>query len=140
MNNMNHIGITGRLVKDAELTFAKSGVPIARFTLACNRNIKKGEQWASEASFFDIKMFGALVQALHDKGRLTKGTPVGIGGWLRQERWQDRETGQNRSRIVIMGEDIEVLSWGRGDQQQEPEEIFDSADSTNLPDDDQIPF
>jgi single-strand DNA-binding protein len=138
MHNMNHVNIIGRLTRDVELSRLPSGTAAARMSVAVNRGVKKDDQWTDEASFFDVSMYGKLIESLSDKGWLSKGTPVGIDGFLRQDRWKDKETGRTRSRIVIVATDIEVLKWEKpGDMPPQEEEDYDPS---GMPDDEAVPF
>ncbi|MBQ3799304.1 MAG: single-stranded DNA-binding protein [Treponema sp.] len=108
---MNGVHMTGRLCRNAEMNYTKTGFPITNFTIAVNRNVKKGENWEEETYFFDVQLPGKRGEALHDKGYLAKGKLLGVEGFLKQDRWKDKDTGENRSRIYICADNIEILQW-----------------------------
>jgi len=113
--DLNSVAIIGRLTRDAETKSTASGMTVCRFSVAVNRNVKKGDGWETESSFFDVNLWGRLAESL---GRyLTKGKQVGIGGELRQERWQ--QDGQNRSRVIINANNVQLL--GGGNQERPPD-------------------
>ena len=116
-NDINRYVVVGRLTGDANLEYTPGGMAIASFSIAVNHSTKKGDQWVDEANFFDVKAFGRQAENL--KPYLTKGKMVGIDGYLRQDRWQDKQTGQNRSKVVIMTNDLQLLGGKSNNEQQE---------------------
>jgi single-strand DNA-binding protein len=85
---------------------------ICEFSLAINNRRKQGDDWVDEANFFDVTVFGRQGEAI--QRYLTKGKQVGIDGRLKQDRWQDKETGQNRSKINIIADNVMLLGGGEG--------------------------
>lgn len=83
----------GRLTRDPEQRYLPSGEALAEFGVAFDSG-KKGE-----ATFIDAVVFGKRAEAFCSY--FHKGKPVAISGELRQENWQDRATGQNRSKLKI---------------------------------------
>ena len=116
MNDINAVTLTGRLTKDAELKYTPGGLAIAELSLAVNERRKKGDEWVDEASFFDVTLFGRSAEALQQY--LVKGKQIGVEGKLNQDRWQDKETGQNRSKVKILARDI-TLMGSKGDTQEQ---------------------
>lgn len=112
MQDVNSLILIGRLTKDLSLEYKQSGLAVGETSIAVNRSVKKGDKWEDEASFFDITLFGKTAENL--KQYLVKGKQVAIKGSLKQERWQDKETGKTRSKISIVTEDIQLLG-GRSD-------------------------
>jgi len=94
MRDINVVVLVGRLTRDSELKYTKSGMPIARFSVAVNRSRKQGEEWVDEVSYFDIDFWGKGAEAVNRY--LTKGQQVGVEGELRQmgERMGNVEQGQ----------------------------------------------
>ncbi|MDR1655605.1 MAG: single-stranded DNA-binding protein [Treponema sp.] len=110
--DLNRVILIGRLTRDAELKYTASGQAVCKFSIAVNRNRKNGDQWVEEASFFDIVLWGRTGEALNQ--HLIKGKMVGIDGELRQDRWQ--QDGQNRSKVEIIANNIQLLSRNDGQQ------------------------
>ncbi len=104
-SDINSVVIVGRLTRDAELKYLNSGTPVASISIAVNRSRKEGDQWISEANFFDIEYFGKGAEGV--KPYLTKGTQVAVQGSLRQDRWE--KDGQNHSRVKIVADSVELL-------------------------------
>jgi single-strand DNA-binding protein len=75
-----------------------------------NRRRKNGDQWEDEANFFDIVLWGRQGESLNQY--LVKGKLVGVDGELRQDRWV--QDGQNRSKVEIVANNIQLLGGGTG--------------------------
>jgi single-strand DNA-binding protein len=110
MSDLNRVILIGRLTRDAELKFTASGQAVCKFSIAVNRKKKNGDQWEDEANFFDIVLWGRQGESLNQY--LLKGKQVGVSGELRQERWQDRDSGQARSKVEIVASNIQLLGGG----------------------------
>ena len=105
MRDINVVVLVGRLTRDSELKYTKSGMPIARFSLAVNRSRKQDDQWVDETSFFDIDFWGKGAEAVNRY--LTKGQQVGVEGELRQDRWE--QDGQARSKVLVNASNVRLL-------------------------------
>lgn len=105
MRDINVVVLVGRLTRDSELKYTKSGMPVARFSLAVNRSKKQGEEWVDEASFFDIDFWGKGAEAVNRY--LIKGQQVGVEGELRQDRWE--QDGAARSKVVVNATNVRLL-------------------------------
>jgi single-strand DNA-binding protein len=115
MASFNRIILMGNLTRDPEVKQSQSGTYIVRAGLAVNERMPDGQGgWKEEASFFDCVIFGKRGEAF--SRFMKKGRTVLIEGKLRQSRWQDRETGQNRSKIEVIVDDWN-FAGGRGDEQ-----------------------
>ena len=110
MADINHVVLIGRLTRDAELKYTSSGQAVCKFSVAVNRRRKQGDQWVDEPNFFDIVLWGRQGETLNQY--LLKGKQVGIDGELRQDRWE--QDGQNRSRVEIVANNLQLLGGGAG--------------------------
>lgn len=113
--NLNKVFIIGNLTRDSELKSVGDS-KILNFSIAVNRSIKKGDQWVSEASYFDCTMFGSRADSL--SAYLKKGKKVGIVGELKQDRWE--KDGQKFSKVTIIVNEIELLGGSESDKTVEP--------------------
>ena len=104
-SDINSVVIVGRLTRDAELRYLNSGTAVASISIAVNRSKKDGDQWISEANFFDVSYFGKGAEGI--KPYLTKGTQIAVQGSLRQDRWE--KDVQKFSRVNILADSIELL-------------------------------
>ncbi|MGL4986071.1 MAG: single-stranded DNA-binding protein [Treponemataceae bacterium] len=110
MADVNKVILIGRLTRDAELKYTQGGAAILTFSIAVNRRKKSGDQWVDEASFFDVVLYGKFGETLNQY--LSKGKQVGVDGELRQDRWE--QDGQNRSKIVIVADNVQLLGGNTG--------------------------
>lgn len=135
-SDINVLTLVGRLTKDVEVKYTKSGTPIAELSIANNGRKKVGENWEDEVSFFDATLFGGRVTGLSQ--HLLKGKGVAIHGQLKQQRWVNSE-GKNRSKVGIRIVDIQLLS--SGERQNVAPERQKAAPATPADDfGDDIPF
>jgi single-strand DNA-binding protein len=105
--DINKVVLVGRLVRDVEVKYTQANKAVARFTLAVNRSVKRGDRWENEASFFDMVMWGN--EGLHRY--LLKGKQVAVEGELNQNRWE--QDGQNRSKVEIIVGNIQLLGGAK---------------------------
>jgi single-strand DNA-binding protein len=112
MTDINHVVLVGRLTRDAELKYTSGGQAVSKFSLAVNSSKKNGDQWEDVANFFDIDYWGRPAEAVNQY--LVKGKQVIVDGELRQDRWQDQATGQNRSKVGIHANRVELASGSGG--------------------------
>ncbi|MFN2312134.1 MAG: single-stranded DNA-binding protein [Spirochaetia bacterium] len=105
MTDLNHVGIIGRLTRDAELKYTNSGSAVCQFSVANNYRKKSGDQWVDEVNYFDVVLFGKSAEAI--SRYLSKGKQVGVEGQLRQNRWE--QDGQRRSKVEIFANNVQLL-------------------------------
>jgi len=128
MSSYSMAVVVGHLVRDPDLKYTQTGMPITSMTVAVNRRIpgRDGGEARDEASFIDVKTFGKTALAAAE--RLKKGDKTLVEGRLKQERWEDRNSGQQRSRVVVLASWITFLgskaapSEESGGREREPGE------------------
>jgi single-strand DNA-binding protein len=114
---MNQVQLIGRLTRDSQLKYTNSGMAIGEFALAVNDRKKQGDDWKEVVSYFDVTLFGRMAEGINQY--LTKGKQIGVTGKLEQQRWQNQE-GQNRSRVVVIAQHVDLLGGERGEGQSRP--------------------
>ena len=97
----NQASLTGNLGRDPEIRHFESGKSLAQFSIAVSTGRDKPADW------FDIECWNKSAERAVQ--RLSKGSRVVVTGSLRQERWQDRQTGAQRSKVVLNAESIEII-------------------------------
>jgi len=102
---LNRVVLIGRLTKDPELRYTQSGVAVASFTLAVNRNFKNA-QGQQEADFIDIVVWRG--QAENCANYLSKGRLVAVEGRLQIRTYETAE-GQKRKVAEIVAESVQFL-------------------------------
>jgi len=105
--DLNHITIIGRLVRDPEIRYAVQGVPVTRFTIANNQDYIKNGVKKEYVNYFEVSVWGN--QAVNCEKYLQKGSRIAVIGSIKQNRWKDETTDQNRSKIEITASMIQFL-------------------------------
>lgn len=101
--------ITGNLTRDPELRTTPNGATVCSFSVAVNRVYRdaSGEQ-KEDVSFIDCSAWGKLGEMINQYAK--KGSGVLVSGRLDQRSWEDKTTGQKRSRVEIVVEDFNFTS------------------------------
>ena len=100
---LNHIVIMGRMVKDPELRYTQSQVPVASFTVAVDRDFGGRDGAERQTDFVDCvawRQTGEFVSKYFQKGRM-----IVVSGRLQSRKWQDRE-GNNRTNWEIQADNV----------------------------------
>jgi single-strand DNA-binding protein len=113
MANLNRVLLIGNLTRDPELRVTPKGNSICQFGLAVNRTFKDGAgQPREETTFIDIEAWGRQGEVISKY--CTKGRALFVEGRLRFDQWDDKTTGQKRSRLSVVLENFQFIG-GRGD-------------------------
>lgn len=110
---MNVITLVGRAGRDPEMRYFESGTMVANLTLAVN-SVKRDE----EPDWFDLEIWGKTAQVAADYVR--KGKQIAVSGRMVTQRWTDRQTGQQRSKLVVSVNQLTLLGSREDGQQQDP--------------------
>lgn len=112
MRGFSKVVIAGNLTRDPELRTTTGGSNVCGFSVAVNRVYRdsSGEQKES-VSFFDCSAWNKLGETINQYAK--KGTGVLISGRLEQRSWEDKATGQKRSRVEIVVEDFNFIGNAR---------------------------
>jgi len=116
MAYLNKVFLIGNLTRDPELRVTPKGTAICQFGLAVNRQFKdESGQTRDETSFIDIEAWGKQGELVSKY--LTKGSPAMVEGRLKLDQWEDKQSGQKRSKLKVVLENVQFLSGGnRGGQ------------------------
>lgn len=110
---MNRVEITGNLARVPEMGKMPNGTSVLDICVAVNERWRDSSgEYVSRAEFIDCKLYGKRADALANW--LDKGTKVAVSGKLRKDTWEDKQTGQNRSRVYVIVEDIDLMSKRTG--------------------------
>ena len=96
---LNHITIMGRLTRDPELRRTGSGVAVASFTVAVDRDFGKNENGEKETDFIDCvawRQTGEFVSKYFTKGRMAV-----VSGRLQIRSWTDKDGNKRRTAEVV---------------------------------------
>jgi len=150
MASFNKVILLGNLTRDPEVRYTPKGTAVTELGMAVNRvyTAENGEK-REETTFVDITLWGRTAEIAGEY--LKKGRPVFIEGRLQLDTWDDKQSGQKRSKLKVVGEGLQLIgsrpggSGGGGDE--EGASAPRSSKSTpppkaapSAPDDDEIPF
>jgi single-strand DNA-binding protein len=113
MANFNKVVLVGNLTRDPELRYTPKGTAIAKIGLAINRvwTNEAGEK-KEEVTFVDVDVFGRTAENVGQYMR--KGRPILIEGRLKLDQWDDKQTGQKKSRLGVVAETVQFLGSAPG--------------------------
>jgi len=114
MASFNKVILLGNLTRDPEVRYTTGGTAVCDLTLAINYNYtdKRSNERKEEVSFIDVTLWGRTAEIAGEY--LAKGRPVLIEGRLHQDKWDDKETGQKRSKLKVVADSMQLLG-GRGE-------------------------
>lgn len=108
MSDFNLVVVMGRLTRDIELRYTPKGTAIANMSVAVNR------RWTSEAgekkeevTFVECTLFGKTAENCAQY--LKKGSSAHVSGRLKSESWDDKQTGQKRSKMVVVADSVQFI-------------------------------
>ena len=131
---INTVAIAGNLTRDGELTKTQGGLSILRITVAVNerrKNAQSGE-WENAPVFVDCTVWNKRADAI--ARYMTKGTKVTIQGKLHYSTWEDRNTGQKRSKLDVTAQEIEFMSRdGQAQSQPQPQQQATAYATSDIP-------
>lgn len=114
MASFNKVILVGNLTRDPEVRYTTGGTAVAEIGLAVNRSWtdRSSNERKEETTFIDVTLWGRTAEVAGEY--LSKGRPVLIEGRLQLDQWEDRESGQKRSKLKVVGETLQLLG-GRSD-------------------------
>jgi single-strand DNA-binding protein len=151
MASFNKVILLGNLTRDPEVRYTPKGTAVTELGMAVNRvyTAENGEK-REDTTFVDVTLWGRTAEIAGEY--LKKGRPVFIEGRLQLDTWDDKQSGQKRSKLKVVGEGLQLLG-GRpgagaggsgggedegGSRSSRPAPPPKAAASE--PDDDEIPF
>ena len=108
--SINVIVLVGHAGRDPELRFFESGSCVCEFSLAVNRPPRDGQN--QEPLWVNCKAWGKTAQVAGDY--LRKGSKVAIVGRLEIEQWNDRSSGEVRSKALVVIDRLELCGSRNG--------------------------
>jgi single-strand DNA-binding protein len=153
MASFNKVILLGNLTRDPEVRYTPKGTAVADLGLAVNRTYTadNGEK-REEVTFVDVTFWGRTAEVAGEY--LKKGRPVFVEGRLQLDSWDDKTSGQKRTKLKVIGENMQMLGsprggpgGGGGDEEggsSAPRSSSRPAPppkaAPSAPDDDEIPF
>jgi single-strand DNA-binding protein len=153
MASFNKVILLGNLTRDPEVRYTPKGTAVTELGMAVNRvyTAENGEK-REETTFVDVTLWGRTAEIAGEY--LKKGRPVFIEGRLQLDTWDDKTSGQKRSKLKVVGEGLQLIGsrpggagggGGGGDEETSsaPRSSKPAAPpkaAPSAPDDDEIPF
>jgi single-strand DNA-binding protein len=108
MANLNRVLLIGNLTRDPEVRYTPKGTAVADIGIAVNR-VYSGDdgERKEEVTFVDVTLWGRQAEVAQEY--LKKGRQVFIEGRLQLDSWDDKQTGQKRSRLRVVAENMQML-------------------------------
>jgi single-strand DNA-binding protein len=149
MASFNKVILLGNLTRDPEVRYTPKGSAVCDLGIAVNRvYTTEGGERREEVTFVDVVLWARLAEIAGEY--LRKGRPIFIEGRLQMDSWDDKQTGQRRTKLRVVGESMQLLGGRPGAGASESAEEDRSAGNKASappkpamraePDDDEIPF
>jgi single-strand DNA-binding protein len=151
MASFNKVILLGNLTRDPEVRYTPKGTAVTELGMAVNRvyTAENGEK-REETTFVDVTLWGRTAEIAGEY--LKKGRPVFIEGRLQLDTWDDKTSGQKRSKLKVVGEGLQLIGsrpggggGGGGDEEgssapRSSKPASPPKAAPSAPDDDEIPF
>ena len=143
MSDINQVILTGRLTADPDTRYTSNGKEIANFNLATGRKYKnQSGEFVEDTSFIGCTAFGQPAEFIRQYIR--KGQAILLQGRLKQEAWEDRQTGKKQSKTKVLVDVVKSMGQRSAPAQQSPKAEHKPAPETtpdiDAMDDDEVPF
>src|SRR4029079_13807869 len=114
MASFNKVILVGNLTRDPQVRYTTGGTAVAEIGMAVSHQWfdKQSNQKREETTFVDVTLWGRQAEVAGEY--LAKGRPVLIEGRLQLDTWDDKETGQKRSKLRVVGESMQMLGRREG--------------------------
>ena len=139
MAGYNKVVLIGNITRDPEMKFLQDGRPVCNVGLAVNRVWKDKEtgEKKQEVDFFDIQAWDTNAELLNER---QKGDAMFFEGRLKQERWTDKNTGGNRSRVRVLVDQLQFVGGDLSTEGAQNQSQDAGGDASPEYGDDDIPF
>jgi len=104
MPNYNKVILIGHITKDLELKYSNDGMPICSFNIAVNNGY--GDK--REAVFIQVTAFKKTAENINEYCK--KGDAILVDGYIKQENWEEKDTGKKRSKLVVIANTVQFMN------------------------------
>src|SRR6266496_1809580 len=113
MASFNKVILLGNLTRDPEVRYTPKGSAVCDLGIAVNRvYTTEGGERREEVTFVDVVLWARLAEIAGEY--LRKGRPIFIEGRLQMDSWDDKQTGQKRTKLRVVGESMQLLGGRPG--------------------------
>lgn len=99
--------IMGRVGRDPDIKYFESGTVKCTLSLAVSSKFKKGEETQESTDWFDVEAWGKTAEIIANY--VHKGDLICIEGTLQTQKWEDKNTGAKRSKVVVNARQVHLL-------------------------------
>lgn len=108
MPNLNKVMLMGNITRDPEVRYTPKGTAVTDIALAINRSYSTDDgERREETTYVDVTYWGRQAEIIGEY--MKKGRPIYVEGRLQLDQWEDKATGQNRSRLKVVGDNFQFL-------------------------------
>jgi single-strand DNA-binding protein len=109
---VNKVILVGNLGKDPEVRYTSGGQAVASLRIATSRSWtdKASGQRKEETEWHDVEVWGKQAEQCGEY--LAKGRQVYVEGRLKTDKWQDKQSGQDRFRVKVVADTVRFLGGG----------------------------
>lgn len=119
MASLNKVMLIGNLTRDPEVRFTPKGSAVSDLGIAVNRTyVTDSGEKMQETTYVDVVVWSRLAELAGQY--LHKGSPVFIEGRLQMDTWEDKATGQKRSKIRVVADNLQFLGRREGGEDGGP--------------------
>jgi len=113
MAYLNKVFLIGNLTRDPELRTTPKGTAICQFGIAVNRQFKDDTgATRDETTFVDIEAWGKQGELVAKY--LNRGSLAMVEGRLKLDQWEDKTSGQKRSKLKVVLDNVQFLTSRAG--------------------------
>jgi single-strand DNA-binding protein len=131
MANLNKVQLIGNVTRDPEIKYTPKGSAVTDLGIAINRFIssENGEK-REETTYVDVTLWGRQAEVAAEYCK--KGRSIYIEGRLQLDSWEDKTSGQKRTRLRVVGENMQLLGSrpGGGNNSSQEEEGYSMRSPT----------
>jgi single-strand DNA-binding protein len=134
MASLNKVMLMGNLTRDPEIRYTPKGQAVTDIGLAINRRYKVENETREEVTFVDVTFWGKSAEIIGQY--MKKGRPIYVEGRLQLDTWDDKQTGQKKSRLKVIGDEFQFLGskeGGSGSGGRQDDGYDDAPRSSNRP-------
>jgi single-strand DNA-binding protein len=115
MASLNKVMLIGNLTRDPEVRYTPKGTAVVEIGMAMNRQWTDDQgQRREETAFVDVTFWGKQAETIGQY--MAKGRQLFVEGRLQLDSWDDRETGQKRSKLRVVGDNFVFLGNREGNE------------------------
>ena len=108
MANLNKVMLIGNVTRDPEIKYTPKGSAVTDLGIAVNRvYTPEGGEKREETTFVDVTLWGRQAEIAGEYCK--KGRSIYIEGRLQLDSWEDKTSGQKRSKLRVVGENFQLL-------------------------------